>query len=370
VIISLEDPKAVDRAASRVQDALTDVGGPAPKVDVREGRPDVVVRVPVDLIDASAPATHLAQILKEAVRSIPSECQVSSIEIPPDVFVGPKVGLQGIRKLTGTRGPLLGVVIRSESSEPFDQAKRFYELAVAGADMGVETPFLLDQQFSPLSARVSHAADMIDRVREEVGRRVIYAVSVDTKSDALMGLVESAADAEIPCVALGSPTIESVEAIARSEYKVAIYVRGGAVDPGLSWMSPEAAATLLRLAGADIVERPSAGWKLKKDEISSINSSLLEKLAEGVRKSLPAAVGAVHPGSVETNVMLFGTDQVLMFDESIYGHPWGCRSGVMAARAALDAALRGEGFFEAVEGSEELKLAADRWGYLSPDEVS
>lgn len=359
----------MSRAIGHVRNALKDVGGPAPSAEAVEGRPEIVVRVPSDLIDPNAPASHMAQVLMEVVRSVPVKCRVSSIEVPPDLFAGPKVGLQGIRKLTGTRGPLLGVVIRSESSEPFDQAKKFYELAVAGADIGVETPFLLDQPFSPLSARVSHAADMVDRVREEVGRRVIYAVSVDTRSDALMSLVESAADAGISCVALGSPTFEAIEAIARSGHRVAVYVRGGAMDPGLSWASPEAAAALLRLAGADVVERPSAGWRLGRSEISSIDSALLGKLVERAKKSLPAAVGMVHPGSVETNVLLFGTDQALMFDEGVYGHPWGCKSGVIAARAALDAALRGEGFYEAVEGSEELKLAADRWGYLPPDEV-
>ena len=84
---------------------------------------------------------------------------------------------------------------------------------------------------------------------------------------------------------------------------------------------------------------------------------------------MPSARGAVHPGSVEANVSLFGVNQVLLFDEGVYDHPWGYKSGVSAARAAIDAALRGEGFFEAVEASEEIRVAVDRWGYLAPDAV-
>jgi len=365
--ITLEDPGAADAALRALNSEFRGLGEPAPRVARGEVEGALVVEIPVDILDPASPATHLAQVLRWIVGAVPARATVSRLSLPGEPFRGPRLGLRDVRRHTGIRGPLLGVVIRADSREPFDLAKRFYELASAGADLGLELEVLTDHPDSPISARASHAADMVDRVKEETGRRPIYVVSVEADASSLLDRVQEVADSGLPFVALGASSLGSVEAVAASDLKVGVYARGGPGHPSMGWLSPGACAALLRSAGAGLVERPSAG-SIPRSDIGEADSALLSEV-EGLARAMPAARGGLHPGSVEANVSLFGVDQALVFDEGVYDHPWGFKSGVSAARAAIDAALRGEGFYEVVEANEEIRAAVDRWGYLAPDAV-
>ncbi len=365
--LNLKDHEAVEAAVEALNSAFRGLGDPAPRVKRVADGERLTVEIPRDIVDPASPATHLAQMLRSVLRAIPAEARVSRLAVPEGLFRGPRLGLKDVRRYTGIRGPLLGVVIRAESREPFELAKRFYELAASGADLGLEPEFLVDHPDSPISARASHAADMMDRVKEETGRRPIYVVSVESRADALVDRVQEAADAGLPFAAVEASSLASIEAIAALDVKIGVYARGGPGYVPMRWLSPGACATLLRLAGAGMVERPSAG-SAPRASIEETDSALLGKI-QGIRSAMPSARGVMHPGSVEANVSLFGANQVLLFDEGVYDHPWGYKSGVSAARAAIDAALRGEGFFEAVEASEEMRVAVDRWGYLAPDAV-
>ncbi len=285
-------------------------------------------------------------------------------------FPGPRLGIEGVKRLLASKGPLLGVIMRTTPGIlPAAQARTFYDIALSGIDIGVDPQYLTNQDFSPIEARTSHFADMIDRVRGETGRKIMYAINITSRSDMILELAERSVEngATALEVDISSTGFSALEMLVREGgFEVPIYVTGVSKTSFITSkgsISRKVAALILRLLGGDLIVRDSISRGSKNiEELKGIDEVLKRKM-DDILPAMPVACRGIFPGSLEANILTFGQDQVLMADEAIFFHPWGIKAGAKALREAMDAIMRGEGVLMAAQTSDEIKQAIEKWGY-------
>ena len=307
--------------------------------------------------------------------------RLENLEFPRELlsaFRGPKFGVDGIRELVGTkkeRRPHIGTIVKPKVGlSPRETAEVAYEAAVGGVDFVKDDETLTNQQFCPLDQRVSMVTEALDRVREETGRKVLYAADITTEAYKILELAERAIDHGAPVLMVDAIAagFSAVRAIAEDpSIKVPIHVHrcmhaAMTRNPrhGISMM---VLAKLVRLAGGDQFHTGTAAGKMggltkKTHEIVEINDFLRSEW-NGLKTTFPVASGGVHPGIVPLNVRLLGKDIVVQAGGGIHGHPKGTRTGARAMRQAVDAVVKGISLEEYSETHEELRQAVEKWGY-------
>ncbi|MFB0568293.1 MAG: RuBisCO large subunit C-terminal-like domain-containing protein [Nitrososphaeria archaeon] len=307
--------------------------------------------------------------------------RLENLEFPRELlsaFRGPKFGVDGVRELVGTkkeRRPHIGTIVKPKVGlSPRETAEVAYEAAVGGVDFVKDDETLTNQQFCPLDQRVSMVTEALDRVREETGRKVLYAADITTEAYKILELADRAIDHGAPVLMVDAIAagFSAVRALAEDpSIKVPIHVHrcmhaAMTRNPrhGISMM---VLAKLVRLAGGDQFHTGTAAGKMggftkKTHEIVEINDFLRSEW-NGLKTTFPVASGGVHPGIVPLNVRLLGKDIVVQAGGGIHGHPKGTRTGARAMRQAVDAVMKGISLEEYSETHEELRQAVEKWGY-------
>ncbi len=81
----------------------------------------------------------------------------------------------------------------------------------------------------------------------------------------------------------------------------------------------------------------------------------------GLKKVMPVASGGLHPRLVPDLIETFGKDVVIQAGGGIHGHPEGTKTGALAMRHAVDAALKGVSLEEYAKNHPELRGALETW---------
>jgi len=334
------------------------------------------IEFPLELFDLES--NGLPQLISTITTNFFEVVKIGKVElvdirIPKDLltyFPGPKLGGEGIKRMLASKGPLLGVVMRTDPEIlPATQARIFYDIAISGIDVGADPQYLTNQNFSPIEARTSHFADMIDRVRGETGRKIMYAINITSRCDKILEFAEKAIEngataLEVDISCTGLSTLEIL--VKEGGFEVPIYVTGvheASFITSKGSISGKAIALMIRLLGGDLIARRAISREsYNVEELKGIDGAIRRKI-DNVFPAMPAACRGIFPGSLEANILTFGQDQVLMADEAIFFHPWGIQAGAKALREAMDAIMRGEGVLMAAQTHDELKQAIEKWGY-------
>jgi ribulose-bisphosphate carboxylase large chain len=309
------------------------------------------------------------------------------IELPYEItkiFMGPKFGIEGIRKLVGTladRRPHLGTIIKPKVGlNPRETAKVAYEAAVGGVDFIKDDETLTNQKFCPLEDRVSHVMNMLDKAKSETGRTILYAPDITTETYKIRELAQVAIDNGanglmvdvIPC------GFSAIRLLAEDpSIKVPIHVHrcmhAAMTRNPKHGISMTVIAKLVRLAGGDQLHTGTAAGKMgdkerKAEEVLAINEFLRKKFYD-IKTTFPVASGGIHPAIVPANIQALGKDIVIQAGGGIHGHPSGTRAGATAMRQAIDATLKGIPLEEYAKDHKELERALQYWGakFLSVD---
>ncbi|MBW2121690.1 MAG: ribulose 1,5-bisphosphate carboxylase, partial [Deltaproteobacteria bacterium] len=93
---------------------------------------------------------------------------------------GPRFGMDGIRRLLEVpHRPLLNNMIKpSTGITPEQGAELFYQVGLGGTDIVKDDEVLGDTDFSPVLKRVELYMKKAEKVRQETGRKILYAVNV------------------------------------------------------------------------------------------------------------------------------------------------------------------------------------------------
>ena len=133
-------------------------------------------------------------------------------------------------------------------------------------------------------------------------------------------------------------------------------------------------ADLARLIGVDQLHIGTVVGKLEGslEEVSEINEEMEKKVVKAtkdrlaqdwkkIKPVLSVSSGGLHPGHVPYLVKHLGKDIVIQMGGGIHGHPNGTFRGAIAARQAVDAAMKGISLKEFAKNHIELRDALELW---------
>ena len=338
----------------------------------------VWVAYPLELFDLESGVPNVLSVVAGNLFGLSSlrNVRLLDVEFPKDFvreFPGPKFGVEGVREIVGTLGdrrPHIGTIVKPKVGlNPKETAEVAYEAGVGGVDLVKDDETLTNQSFCPIKERLPAVMEALDRVREETGRTVLYALNVTARPDRLLETADWAVEngANMLMVDVLTAGFSAVRMLAEDpSIRVPIHVHRtmhAAItrNPkhGIDMM---VIAKLVRLVGGDQLHTGTAAGKMESDveRLKEINGFLRSDW-HGLKTVFPVASGGIHPALVPENVRVLGRDIVIQAGGGIHGHPMGTRAGAKAMRQAVEAVMAGVPLEEYAKTHPELRAALEKW---------
>ena len=361
--ISTTDKEIDDKLAARVleiNDSIIKIGFP---VDIFE-----IENIPQFLATVAGNLFGLGAI--KNVRLIDLKLPKSFVT----EFKGPRFGIEGIRKIVGTRNnrrPHVGTIIKPKVGlNPQETAKVAYDAGIGGCDLIKDDETLTDQKFCPLLERLNKVMEMIDKIKEESGRTVLYAVNITVGAEEILEradlVIEHGANMlMIDVLTSGFSALQTLRNDESSNLPIHVHrtMHGALTRNKKHGISMLPLAILTRLCGGDQLHTGTAAGKMESNlkEIKEINDFLKSEWY-GFKKTFPVASGGLYPGVVPNEIEAFGNDLILQAGGGIHGHPDGTVKGSIAMRQAVDAVMENMTLEEYAKSHTELDMALTKWG--------
>ena len=338
----------------------------------------VWIAYPLELFDLESGVPNVLSVVAGNLFGLSSlrNVRLLDVEFPRDFvreFPGPKFGIEGVREIVGTLGdrrPHVGTIVKPKVGlNPKETAEVAYEAAVGGVDLVKDDETLTNQSFCPIKERLPAVMEALDRVREETGRTVLYALNITARPDRLLDTADWAVEngANMLMVDVLTAGFSAVRMLAEDpSIRVPIHVHRtmhAAItrNPkhGIDMM---VIAKLVRLVGGDQLHTGTAAGKMESDveRLKEINGFLRSDW-HGLKTVFPVASGGIHPALVPENVRVLGRDIVIQAGGGIHGHPMGTRAGAKAMRQAVEAVMAGIPLEEYAKTHPELRAALEKW---------
>jgi ribulose-bisphosphate carboxylase large chain len=236
----------------------------------------------------------------------------------PDSFVahfgGPRVGIDGIRKLTGAYGRALTcTALKPQGLAPMELAAIAGTFASAGIDVIKDDHGLADQSSAPFAQRVRAVQRAVDKANDDTGGHAIYAPSFTGHFGQMARQLDEARAVGVRAI-LVAPMISgagSLTALARSSGMPIIAHPALAGVAGIA--PPLLLGKLFRLFGADATIFPNAGGRF------SWPAEACHELVQaarapwhGLAPMLPVPAGGMSVARVPEMHERFGTDTMLL----------------------------------------------------------
>ncbi len=282
-------------------------------------------------------------------------------------FKGPKYGIEGIRKLTGSSSGmplLLNMIKPCTGLTPEEGARIFYDVALGGIDFIKDDELLGDPDFCRAGKRAKAYLKAAKAAYEKTGTYTTYICNITSSSNKITDTLKSVIDAGIRAVMMCFSTVgystfqyisESTDVLIMGHYAGSGIANEG-LTSGLS--SHLSVGKFARMAGADMVmmNTPYGGYPLTKLQYQKTLHHLILP-DHHLKPCMPVCGGGVHPGLVPQLIADCGYDIVLAAGGAIQGHPMGAAAGVTAMRQAADAVLARTSLEAYAASHEELSCA-------------
>lgn len=305
--------------------------------------------------------------------SMAGAAKVISVRLPETYGQRCKFGISGIRDRTQVfdRPLVMAIFKPALGLTADDHATILREVATAGLDVIKDDEILGDLDSAPTIDRLKACRAVIDQVKQETGKEILYAVNVTGKArnlcDRARELVAAGANALLlNGLTYGFSVLESLAS--DPEVNVPIFLHPafagaicGSPDYGLSYSV--LLGTLAAHAGADAVLYPAHYGNLPfaAAEEAEIRGALRS------RQVFPVPSAGIHPGVVPRALADYGSDVILNAGTGIMDHPQGAAIGVTAFFEALQFARPGQPFdLEQLKREQPettaLQVALAKWG--------
>ncbi|MCB8787436.1 RuBisCO large subunit C-terminal-like domain-containing protein [Planktothrix agardhii] len=279
----------------------------------------------------------------------------------------PKFGISGIRQqLQVFDRPLIMAIFKPALGlSAQDHATILQEVATAGLDIIKDDEIMGDLNTAPTLERLRACRPILDQIKQETGRTVLYAINVTGNAQTLLEkariLVKEGANALLLNVlTYGFSVLEALAA--DPELNVPIFAHpalAGALcasgDTGFSYSV--ILGTLMAHAGADAVLYPAHYGSLPFDPVEE--KRICEQLRS--RNVFPVPSAGIHPGIVPKALSDYGNHVILNAGTGIMDHPNGPGAGVNAFFQALDWYQRGLPFDVNKMPPGALRQAMEKW---------
>jgi ribulose-bisphosphate carboxylase large chain len=281
-----------------------------------------------------------------------TKCHVLNIDFPQSVkncFLGPKYGIEGIRKYTKVSDkPILGSIVKPKTGiDPQTLLKMVQELVEGGVNFIKEDEILSDPRFCPIEERVPLIMNYLK------DKNVIYSVSIHADPHEIIDRVKKV-------VELGGNSVHINFWCGMGIYKTVreldlpLFIHfqksGDKIltnknhDFHIDWT---VICKLAGMMGVDFIHAGMIGGYYKWDEKEVLES--VEILQE--HNVMPALSCGFHPGLTEMVTNKVGNDYMANVGGAIHGHPNGTLSGAKAMRQSIDKSF-----------GLEYKQAIEKWG--------
>lgn len=279
-----------------------------------------------------------------------------------------KFGISGIRQqLQVFDRPLIMAIFKPALGlSAQDHATILEEVATAGLDIIKDDEIMGDLNTAPTLERLRACRPILDQIKQETGRTVLYAINVTGNAQTLLEkariLVKEGANALLLNVLTYGFSV--LEALATDpEVNVPIFAHpalaGALCASGNTGFSYSVIlGTLMAHAGADAVLYPAHYGSLPFDPVEE--KRICQELRS--RNVFPVPSAGIHPGIVPKALSDYGNDVILNAGTGIMEHPNGPGAGVNAFFQAIDWYQRGLPFDINEMPPGALRQAMEKWG--------
>ena len=321
---------------------------------------------------------NLAECLSAIIGNISfaGKCKLIDAHFPKkfvDGFIGPKFGIEGIRKLTGVpERPIICSMIKPcTGATPDDVYALVHELGMAGIDWIKDDELFGDTDYCHMADRTVKAVEALKDVYEKTGKQVIYSPNVTDRPDRMMDKALKAQElgagaVMINAMPLGWTSMEMVNA--HPDFNLPILAHP--CYSGVHYESPFSgvASHLVlgkfnRMCGADYVIYPYAYGKteIKVEGYVRIAQTLTSPLYD-LKRTLPGPAAGIYHGALPMVANDLGLDFAISAGAAMHAHPNGCAAGTKSLIAAAEALVKGIPLSEAAKDCEDLAIALKEWG--------
>jgi ribulose-bisphosphate carboxylase large chain len=285
-------------------------------------------------------------------------------------FNGPKFGIKGSRRLTGVEGrPLIGTIIKpSIGLTPAQTAAMVQTLGEAGIDFIKDDELLSSSANSPFEERVSAVMDVVNRLADKTGKKIMYAFNISGEMDEMLQRYETLVKAGGTCamISLNSVGISATKKICDiGELAIHGHRNGWGMltrHPLLGIDFP-AYQKLWRLAGVDQIHVNGIQNKFWESDDSVVRSmeACLTPLADS-NTVLPVVSSGQWGGQAfETWRRTKTVDLLYMAGGGIMAHPMGVAAGVTALQQAWKGAVNGMDLQGAADAYPEFAKSVEKF---------
>jgi len=346
----------------------------AAKVFKIEGK-RINVAYPVELFEPG----NIPQILSSVAGNIFGMKEIKSLRlvdltIPEKLlksFKGPKYGIKGIRKIFRTNRPLLGTIIKPKIGlRTEEHVKVAYEAWVNGIDIVKDDENLSSQNFNKFEKRLEKTFKAKEKAEKETGEKKAYMINVTAETQEMLKRAKAVENVGNEYIMVDIITVgwSALQTLRNQDFNLVIHAhRAGhaaLTRNSKHGISMKVIAKLARIVGVDQLHVGTGVGKMfeKKEEVLENCKALKEGLWK-FKPVMPVASGGLHPGHIPQLIKVFGNDFIVQAGGGI--HSLQTRIGAIAMRQALDAALEGISLQEYSKTHKELKLALNKFGFVS-----
>lgn len=303
-----------------------------------------------------------------------SGCKLLDVDLPPafaDRYPGPKFGVEGTRRLTSVQQrPIIGTIIKpSVGLSPEQTAELVRELGEAGIDFIKDDELMADPPHSPLAKRVECVMREINRIADQTGRKIMYAVNISDEVDAMKRHHDWVVQAGGTCVmvSLNHVGFAGVSAL-RSISEVPIHGHrngwGMLTRHPLLGIEFTAYQKLWRAIGVDHLHvngLQNKFWESDESVVQSIEA-LQVPLWSGYF-AMPVISSGQWGGQAPETLRKTKTHDVLyVAGGGIMAHPSGPAAGLRGIQQAWEAAAKGVTLEQYAVDHPELRQTLDKFG--------
>jgi ribulose-bisphosphate carboxylase large chain len=287
-------------------------------------------------------------------------------------FLGPKYGIEGIRKIMKIKNrPLLGTIIKPKLGlNTADHARVAFEAWLGGCDIVKDDENLASQKFNKFEARLKKTLRMKEKAENKTGLKKGYLVNITAETKEMLRRVRLVQDYgnEYVMIDIITAGFAALQTLRQENLDLIIHGhRAGhaaltkSVKHGIKM---KVIAKLCRLVGIDQLHVGAAFGKMfenKKEVKENINVIKENISGKDIKPVMPVASGGLNPCDIPQLIRFFGNDVVIQAGGGIHAHPYGTFSGAKAMKQALEASLEGISLKEYAKKHEELRLAIEKW---------
>jgi ribulose-bisphosphate carboxylase large chain len=281
-----------------------------------------------------------------------------------DSFLGPRWGIEGVRKITKIYNrPLIGSIIKPKVGlSAKEHAKLAYLVWKNGVDIVKDDENLTDLSFNHFEQRVKEVAKLRRQAEKETGQVKIHVFNITSPSHLMLKRASYVKKMGEKCVMvdLVATGLDNVQSLRKAGFDLIIH--GHRAGHSMFTRNPKHGITMLviaklsRLAGVDQLHTGTVVGKMEgnAEEVININKFLKEGWSN-LKPVLPIASGGLHPGIVPKLIEYLGNDLIINFGGGLHGHPAGSAAGARACFQAVQSVMSKVPLKKYAQSHKELK---------------